>query len=689
MKLHIQFIKPLTGIFLFFLIVSAHKSFGQNKHADKLFARWEFYKAAACYEKTAKKKPSQEVHYKIGECYRMMDNYREAKLWYDKVNTAGSYNNPEFYMHYGQVLKNNEACAEAKLAFNKYSELKPGDTLGAFYARSCDVIAEDRQWDEKIKVGNVSSVNTPSAEFGPSVYKQGLVFASTRRPVSHDDMKYEWTGDYYLDVYYAEKDTEKNEFVKIHPVAENKVNQAYHDGPASFSHNYDTIYISRTYYDLKGKKKRTLDVNRVKIFYAQTGHGAWRKMKPFTFNNDTFSVAHPCLSPDGTKIYFSSDMPGGYGGADLYSCERQADGSWGSPVNLGAGVNTFGKEAFPYVDSTGNLFFSSDGYLGFGGLDICVAQRNKTTGQFKQAKVMKAPFNSSTNDFGIAFTQYGKTGYLSSNRFGGQGNDDIYAFTLNAEEVPQKLLAENYTIGYRPYTDLDGVAKIHMTFVDSRTRQPLDSGKFWRVDSASQKYDEVTFRNGFIDFTVPEKSKTSINVLVRFYDLYQGSIRIPNLLEDSVMNIEVPLIRTPVKERIIVMKTDVKKTTSGRSDQALFDFGKYDIRPDAARQLDSVVYYMQEYPDAVVDISAHTDSRGTAKYNMTLSEKRAQSAMRYLNSKGIVTSRMRAKGYGFEKLVNRCAKNVKCSDSEHQQNRRVEFWIKASFEEQGAMPDPR
>lgn len=689
MKLHIQLTRTLGKVLIFILIIGAHKSWGQNKHADKLFARWEFYKAAKCYEKTAKKKPSQDIHYKLGECYRLMENYREAKSWYDKVDAAGAYNQPDFYLHYGLILKNNDACDQAKAAFNKYTTMKPGDTLGRFYAASCDVIKADHQWDEKIKVGNVSDINTSSAEFSPVRYKQGLVFASTRKPVSHDYMKYEWTGDYYLDVYYAERDTQKNEFVKIHPVAENKINQAYHDGPAAFSPNFDTIYISRTYHDLKGKKKRTLDVNRVKIFYAKTGDASWKAMKPFQYNNDTFSVAHPCLSSDGNQLYFSSDMPGGYGGADLYKCERAANGTWGSPVNLGALVNTFGKEAFPYVDSLGNLYFSSDGYMGFGGLDICVAQRNKSTGLFKQARVMKAPFNSSTNDFGIMFTQNGKAGYFSSNRFEGKGKDDIYEFNLNNEDVPQKLLAENYTIGYRPYTDLDAVARVHMTFVDSRNGLPLDTGKFWRVDSATQKYEEVLFKNGFVDFTIPEKSKTSINAMVRFYDLFQNNIRLPNLLEDTVMNIVVQLNRTPVKERIIVMKTDVKKTTAGRSDQALFDFGKYDIRPDAARQLDSVVIYMQEYPDAVVDISAHTDSRGTAKYNMTLSEKRAQSAMRYLNSKGIVTARMRAKGYGFERLVNKCAKNVKCSDAEHQQNRRVEFWIRASFDEQGAMPNPR
>lgn len=647
----------------------------QNKHADKLFARWDYYKAAKCYAHTAKKHPSQDVHYKLGESYRMMEKYRQAAMWYDKVYAAGAYSNPDFYLHYGLVLKSTDQCPKAKEVLAKYAAMVPGDTLARFYSNACDLIAEDHHWDEPVSITNLATLNTVSSDFGPVPYRKGVVFASSRKTPNHDYLVYGWTGDYYLDVFYAEKDTNGLQFKKAVQVGENTVDLVYHDGPASFTKNFDTIYISRTFHDLKGRKKRTLNVNRVKIYSAAMGEHRWKRMEPFPYNNDTFSVAHPFVTPDGSRIYFSSDMPGGYGNADLYVCMREGNG-WGMPQNLGPMVNTFGREIFPSVDSLGNLYFSSDGYAGFGGLDLCVAWKEKTGG-FRQAKVLKSPFNSPMNDFGMAFLHNGKSGYFSSNREGGKGDDDIYYFDLDRDSVPQKLVTSIYTIGYRPYEDLDANVKIHLSFIDSKTRNPIDSGRFWRIDAATQKYDEELFSHAQTEFTVPEKTITRIHALCRFYDLFEDSIVVPNFLHDTTLSFIIALNRTPVKEKIIVMRSDSK--VKGKSDQALFDLDKYNIRPDAAKHLDSVVMYMQEYPDAVVDISAHTDSRGSAKYNMTLSEKRAQSAMRYLASKGIAAPRMRAKGYGFTRLVNHCEKGVKCTEAEHQQNRRVEFWIKASF----------
>lgn len=666
----------LACTFILCLHMSVH---AQTRRADKLFSRWDYAKAASLYERAAKRKSSADIYYKAGESYRMMDNYEKALYWYDKVEAVGPYSDAKFYLHYGEILRNNNLCDLAKNAFKKYTIMNPADTMGEFYIRSCNVIAEDHRWDEQITMSNLSSVNTNTADFGPYPYKDGLVFASSRSTENNDYLTYGWTGDPYLDLFYAERDSNNWSFRKPVLVAENSVNLIYHDGPASFSPDRSTIYISRSFHDLKGKKKKTLKVNRVKIYSGNMEKNK-AKLVPFTYNSDSFSVAHPFVTADGKYMYFSSDMPGSYGSADLYVCQREGI-DWGLPKNLGPNINTAMKEAFPMIDSAGNLYFSSNGYLGFGGLDICVAK--KTAGAdptvFNHAEVLKYPFNTTANDYGIMFIKNGRSGYLSSNRQGGMGDDDLYYFDLARDHVKAELVSSHYVIGYRPFNDMEATVHVNVTFVDSRTNMPVDSGKFWRVNTKTQKYDEVNFTRGKTSFDVPEKSLIKLNVLSRFYDLYEDSLNVPNYFSDTTINLVLALRRTPVKEKIIVMKAETNKLKRGKADQALFDFNKWNIRPDARIHLDSVVMYMEEYPDAVVEISAHTDSRGTAKYNDDLSEKRAQAALNYLSSKGITMDRMHAKGFGFNRLLNKCEKGVKCTEEEHQANRRVEFWIKASF----------
>ncbi len=306
---------------------------------------------------------------------------------------------------------------------------------------------------------NIFTLNTSSAEFSPARYKDGMIFTSSRKTENHDYLVYGWTGEYYFDLFYAKQDSNGLTFKKPVQLEENMIDLAYHDGTANFTANFDTIYISRTYHDLKGyKKKKALGVNRVKIFSSKMGEYTPKGMTAFPYNNDSFSVAHPYITKDGRYIYFSSDMPGGFGDADIYVCKREG-ASWGKPYNLGPHINTFAKDAFPYVDSSGNLYFSSEGYPGFGGLDICVAFVDTANGDsgepsFKKAKVMKYPFNSPVNDFGIAFIQNGRSGYFSSNRYEGKGDNDIYYFDLNADPVKQKLVTSIYTIGYRPRTKM-------------------------------------------------------------------------------------------------------------------------------------------------------------------------------------------------------------------------------------------
>lgn len=562
-----------------------------TKKADRLFNNWEYFKAAELYKKEAAKNPSADVYYKLGESYRMMNSYKQLEQAADdKVNSYGTYKIPEFYLNYGQVLKNNGKNEEAKAAFRKYAELVPNDPQGNFYYSSMDIIKNDHEWDEPIKVENVSELNSSNADYSPVKYKDGIVFTTARKTSGHSKI-YSWTGANYLDLYYAKSTSDKLKFENIAPFGGKINNKKYHDGPACFNANYDTIYVSRVDKTLRGKMKRTLNIERNQIFMSTMEDGSWTKPYEFTYNSDTFSVANPYLSKDGSTLYFVSDMLGGYGKSDIYYCKKQGK-EWTSPVNMGPNVNTFNSEKFPMLDSIGNFYFSSDGYQGFGGMDICISIN--ANNYYQKAMPMKTPINSSFDDYGIMFTQFEKAGYISSNRLlNAKGDADIFYFNINKDVVDEKLVASIYTIGYRK------------------------------------------------DQVIPPPPVMAI-------------------APPPVFIAPAPIVFNP---SILIQHF------------IYFDFDKHDLRQNASTYLDSIVVFMNENPLSKIKMTAHCDERGSAKYNMTLSNKRAKITYNYLVTNGIKKERISAKGYGLTRMVNKCENGVICTEIEHQQNRRVEFYF--------------
>lgn len=561
-----------------------------TKKADRLYENWEYFKAAKLYKKEAEKRPSADVYFKLGQCYRKMNSYKNLEqAAYDKVNAYGTYKDPIFYLHYGQVLKNNGKNDQAKIAFNKFSELMPNDPRGKFYAESIEIVKRDHQSDEAIKVSNVAVLNSAEADYSPVKYKDGIVFTTSRKTEGHGKI-YSWTGDNYLDLYYAKFTNDKLKFDEIGVFGSEKNNKKYHDGPACFSKNYDTLYVSRVDKTLKGKMKKTLNIERNQIFVSTLKDGEWLTSLPFEYNNDTFSVANPYLSNDGTKLYFVSDMQGGYGQTDIYYCNKQGD-SWSTPINMGPNVNTFNREKFPTLDSIGNLYFASDGYQGFGGMDICVSKKTGT--YYEKAIPMKTPINSADDDYGILFTQHEKAGYISSNReLNNKGDADIFYFDITKDDLDENLLVSNYTIGY--------VKKL----------------------------------------STPTKAVAPVMAVV------------------------------PVKPK-------PQAFNPYRLEQHFiyFDFDKSTLRDQAKLYLDSIVVYMKENPTSSIIITGHCDERGTAKYNLNLSNKRSKVTYQYLTNKGIKKERIDAKGYGLTRMVNKCEDGVICTEAEHQMNRRVEFYF--------------
>lgn len=432
-------------ILLALICTSAHANLYK---ADKLFNRWEYSRAVGIYEKHAARHPVPETYYKIGLCYQKMNRYTQAEAAYRKVDEAGTFSNPEFYLHYGQILQNNGKYDEAKAVFSRYDALQPGSTLGNFHRNSIDLVTEDHKWDEPIDMKNVAALNSEGADFALVKYREGFVFTSSRKNARHTKV-YPWNGQPYLDIYYATKNSNGVDFSGAEPF-DAKINQKYHDGPATFSADYNTMYFTRVERTLNNKdRKNGYDIEQCKIYKTVYEDGKWSDPEEFQWNSNAYSVANPVLSRDGSKLYFVSDMQGGYGETDIWYCEKESDGSWSLPKNMGSAVNTFNTEKFPAEDSMGNFYFASNGYMGLGGLDICVARNNN--GTLETARPLKAPFNSTYDDFGIVFTKDQRAGYISSNRMaGGAGDDDFYYFNLDNDNVDTSLIASIYTIGYRP-----------------------------------------------------------------------------------------------------------------------------------------------------------------------------------------------------------------------------------------------
>jgi len=418
-------------LFLPFLL-SLNFGFAQLNKANSYFNNYEYFKAIPLYKKAVKKDSSIEALQRLADCYRLLKDYKHAEEIYEKaVQKSGIA--PINYFYYGLVLKSNSKISEAKEQFQKYALLAPDDKKNTVSLKSCDDIKIWITRPLRFEVKNAKQLNTKYAEFSPVYYKNKIVFTTERQV---DKINFESTTMNnlpYLKVYYTvPKEVNGSATFSRPRLFPGPVNSDYHDGPASFDGN-NTIYSTRVYNYSKGANF----INRPKIMIFPAAKKRktdldWDKPQEFPYNSDDYNMEHPFISPDGDVLYFTSDMPGGYGGNDIWM-SRKKEGKWEKPENLGPEVNTAGNESFPCVRKDGILYFSSDGQPGFGGLDIFSAtfENNK----WGNVTNLGLPLNSPTDDFGIAFSDDMQSGYFSSDRPGGSGSDDIYSFSVSNKTV--------------------------------------------------------------------------------------------------------------------------------------------------------------------------------------------------------------------------------------------------------------
>jgi len=630
--------------------LSAFAQNGKIKSVEDDYKDFAYVKTSEVLLEVANKGyKSAELFQKLANSYYFRNDMENAAKWYGELFTMNDVIDPEYYFRYAMALKGIEDYKESDKWMKKFNELKPDDMRGRAFLSKVDYKSNIEELSrDDIEPHNLE-INTELSDFGTTEYENGIVFASARG----GGRKYRWNEEPYLDLYSAEK-TESG-FGEAKEI-EGKVNTKYHESSAVFSPNGKYMFFTRNnFYRLKYKEDGT-GVNRLQLYRATLSEdGTWDEIHKVHFNSEDYSVAHPTLNLTGTRLYFASDMPGTFGQSDIFVVDVNDDGTLGKPENLGPSINTEGQESFPFMDTSGNLFFSSTGFPGLGGLDVFKSEEldQKVEGgsnrNFPIENVGK-PVNSSADDFGYYENLVTKRVYFSSNREGGKGSDDIYTF-----EVPE---CEQLVFG---------------TVQDSKTDELIPDATVILFDSEGKEIERKTVGEDAafefeldceMEYLIRGEKETYISDEKRFTTpKKKQELQLQLLLEKDVQEIN------PCDDLAKILDIPI----------IYFDFDKSNIRYDAEIELQKVLTVLNKYPTMNIDIRSHTDCRGPADYNEKLSDRRAKSTRQYLIDNGIAAERLTAKGYGESQLVNDCGceptNESSCSEEEHQLNRRSEFII--------------
>lgn len=646
-------------IILMLLIVNLNTAKAQYilKKADAAFELFNYATAIKLYEKAYQKQKSLHATERLAAGYSLIQDYDQAEYWYGQL-VAMEGATPEATLNYAQALRQNGKYEQAKAQFIAYGNKQGNNANPAqqqLWILSCDSAIYWMKHPRTAAIANQKNLNSERSDWGTGMYNNSIVFASDRSLIPKQEIKrpflrfdgsespnrtkYDWTGNGYLSLYVGNSTDSAITF----PL---NVGADYHVGPASFTADGKQVYFTltpipkkMTYADVGKNKIAT--INTEIYFSNKAADGTWSVPSPFKYNDGAkYSTGDPLITGDGKRLYFVANMPAGQGGTDIYYVERTADQEWGSLTNL-KDVNTTGNERTPSIDEKGNFYFASDGKIGMGGLDIFSAKINGE--KVTNIQNMGYPTNSPQDDF--AFTATGKlTGFLSSNRTGGLGSDDIYSFT------------EKEVIIVKPAYSLEG------RVLNKETNKVI-KGANVQLSIGATTVRAVSGEDGAFQFKLAEQSSYSLSAEKGGYIRSStASVSTVGLSKSAVLTKDLYLSEIIIGKAIKI-------------DNIFYDFNKFNIRPDAALELDKLVATLKENPTIWIELGSHTDSRGNDAYNQKLSQNRANAAVAYIIGKGIAKERITAKGYGETVLVNQCKNGIKCTDEEHQLNRRTEFKI--------------
>ena len=612
-------------------IVSAQNS--KTKKADNLYDRLAYTDAAQAYQKVLKRGTTDVyVFERLANCYYFINDTKKAEMYYKRVAKSKDAN-PEAIYNYAQTLKANGKFSDYNTWMKNFAKLSPNDTRVKEFMKNPNYIPKIMDDMARYTATNMEDINSEYADFGGIVYGKDFYFASGRNT---SRKTYQWNEEPYLEIYKA---TNVGGTMKNAELLNGDVNTKYHESNAVISADGKRMYFDRNDYFEGDYDKSASGINQINLYYAENIDGkGWSGVVSAPFNNNEYSTGHPALSQDGNTLYFVSDMPGGKGGSDIYMVAINSDGSLGTPERLGDNINTEGKELFPYLDSNGTLYFSSNGHMGIGGLDVFYAEAQGDG--FGVVTNLGKGVNSSADDFAYKYDPTSQSGYVSSNREGGMGSDDIYM--VEAVEIPCEVT-------------------IAVLVINENTNAAVAGARVDLYDTMGNRLSTKTSNvDGMVSFKAACDQAHEVQGVLADFESNASKVAPANDQKVSATIALKPIEEIIVEDQIVL-------------NPILFDLDKSNIKAQAAFELDKVVAVMNKYPEMVIAVGAHTDSRATDAYNLRLSEARAQSTVQYIISKGISGKRISGKGYGESQPKVSCGNN--CSEADHQLNRRSEFTI--------------
>lgn len=638
----------LYTAFAFFTILTLQAQDRQLAVANKKYEKYAFVDAIKTYERVAEKGyKSVDLFQKLGNAYYFNAELETANKWYAELFAMNQPVDAEYYYRYSQTLKSTGDYAKANEMLAQFTQKNAEEIRAKNYAENKNYLDIIKSNSGRYNV-EATTINSEYSDYGTSFHDGKLLFTSARDTGGIVKRKHQWTNQSFTKIYASEMQADGS--LGKPEKYDTSINSKFNEATPVITKDGKTIYFTRNNYNNGKKGKSTEKITLLKIYRGTLENNKWTNIKELPFSSDQYSVAHPALSVDEKTLYFVSDMPGTLGSSDLFKVAINADGSFGNPVNLGKGINTEGRETFPYVTDENELYFASDGQLGLGGLDVFVAKIN-TDGSFGEVKNIGSPVNGPKDDFAYIIDTKTRKGFFSSNRDSEKGFDDIYSFLETKKMTCEQLLAG--------------------TIVDKETGLPIANAKITLSDASFNVVKTVMAdQNGKYSFQVECGSVYYVKGESKGYNTVEQKVTIPENSGETSVLLE---LEKPVKQ--VTVGTDLAKTFGIKI--IYFDLDKSDIRSDAAIDLAKIVDVMKEYPTMNVDVRSHTDSRATKKYNEKLSDRRAKSTVSWMIGDGISKERLSGKGYGETQLVNKCADGVECSEEEHQLNRRSEFIIMA------------
>ena len=662
-------------LFLYFLALSAllygcNSAMQAYKDGVKKYDNGEYDLAIKGFEKAAEAnyEPTKTSYY-IAESYRLSNRFKEALPFYKKALEEGT-TDPQAQFQYAYALKSDGQYAEAAAQFQAFakSETAPKN-LQERALREIEILKiTDRLKAPKMDVQIKDlGFNTAGAEFSPAVTGKELVFSASKKEKVYKNNGQSMLGLYKLPLAEDPAATQGSPALFNNEIFAEDANE----GSPTFSPDGKSLVFAR---GNTGKKNGAADVD---LYISKNINGQWTPPAILPINDSLSWDGSPAYSRDGKTLYFASNRAGGVGGIDLYRTNIDASGRFSKPVNMGKDINTAGDDMFPYVASNGKLYFSSDGHPGLGKLDLFVATRSQGVISIEN---LGLPFNSPQDDFGLIFYEEGQNGFFSSNRPGGKGDDDIYYFTLPVEEDTTTVAKHNDPndpLNPNNPKYIDGKPKVIRYFlagtvVENATPEiPLDSAVVHVLPDTSETEitNLVTDKKGYFGKQTVEEGQSYVLFVTRKGYI---SIRQPfTMVGKSVPPIFLTKLSTDTTFTVNIKLDKLELNKTFVLENIYYDLNKYNIRPDAAIELEKLVQIMKDNPTLNIELSSHTDARASDSYNMTLSQNRAESAVNFLISRGIEADRMIAKGYGERELIIENAK----TEEEHQKNRRTEFTI--------------